>query len=273
MNQICSGLSKTHVWPVQQTRLPGRPFTPTHAETAVANGLIAKEPGVDLASVVMSSTDDVTGLLVAWGEGDRAAHSELMEIVYSELKGLAKAYLRREYANQSLRRPPSFTRPTSSWWISGTCSGATGATSSASRRRPCAVSLSIAHGRPWRRSEAALTRKRVPAAELHAIQEPPDVNVLALDAALSRLETVEPRWSRLVELRFFVGLSVEETAAAVGLSPATVKRDWSLARAWLYREIGAGGNTDSRDSDCASEHLAPVVPVKTRLRGLRDAGP
>ena len=67
------------------------------------------------------------------------------------------------------------------------------------------------------------------------------MNVLALDAALSRLETVEPRLSRLVELRFFVGLSVEETAAAVGLSPATVKRDWSLARAWLYREIGTGG--------------------------------
>ena len=89
------------------------------------------------------------------------------------------------------------------------------------------------------------------------------MNVLALDAALSRLETVEPRWSRLVELRFFVGLSVEETAAAVGLSPATVKRDWSLARAWLYREIGAGGNTDSRDSGCASEHLTPVVPAKT----------
>jgi RNA polymerase sigma factor (TIGR02999 family) len=67
--------------------------------------------------------------------------------------------------------------------------------------------------------------KRVTAAELHAIQEPPDVNVLALDAGLSRLETVEPRWSRLVELRFVVGLSVEETAAAVGLSPATVKHD------------------------------------------------
>jgi RNA polymerase sigma factor (TIGR02999 family) len=104
--------------------------------------------------------------------------------------------------------------------------------------------------------------KRVPAAELHAIQEPPDVNVLALDAALSRLETVEPRWSRLVELRFFVGLSVEETAATVGLSPATVKRDWSLARAWLYREMGAGGNAASRESDCASEHLSPVGPGK-----------
>ena len=66
------------------------------------------------------------------------------------------------------------------------------------------------------------------------------MNVLALDAALSRLETVEPRWSRLVELRFFVGLSVEETAAAVGLSPATVKRDRSLARAWLFCQVTQG---------------------------------
>ena len=68
------------------------------------------------------------------------------------------------------------------------------------------------------------------------------MDMLALDAALSRLETVEPRWSRLVELRFFAGLSVEETAAALGLSPSTVKRDWNLARAWLYREIEAGPN-------------------------------
>jgi RNA polymerase sigma factor (TIGR02999 family) len=77
--------------------------------------------------------------------------------------------------------------------------------------------------------------------ELQAIQGLPDVDVLALDQALSRLEALEPRWSRLVELRFFAGLSVEETAAALELSPATVKRDRSLARAWLYREIGPGG--------------------------------
>jgi RNA polymerase sigma factor (TIGR02999 family) len=132
-------------------------------------------------------------------------YSELMEIVYSELKGLAKAYLRREYANQSLAATAlvheaylklvdqrHMHRRNRSHFF--------GIAAQAMRR------ILIDRARAtWRRSEAALTAQRVPAAELHAIQEPPDVNVLALDAALSRLETVEPRWSRLVELRFSWG--------------------------------------------------------------------
>jgi RNA polymerase sigma factor (sigma-70 family) len=64
------------------------------------------------------------------------------------------------------------------------------------------------------------------------------MDVLALDAALDRLAAIDERQSRLVELRFFGGLTVEETAAALDVSPITVKRDWALARAWLYRELG-----------------------------------
>ena len=75
---------------------------------------------------------------------------------------------------------------------------------------------------------------------------PPDVDVLALDLALSRLEAVEPRWSHLVELRFFAGLTVGETASVLEVSRGTVKRDWSLARAWLYRELkGLPADADS----------------------------
>ena len=151
----------------------------------------------------MSSTHDVTRLLVAWGEGNRAAESELIEILYVELKRLAKAYLRREHANQSL------------------------------------AATALVH-------EAYL--KLVDQRNVHwqSVQESPDVNVLELDTALSRLETLEPRWSRLIELRFFAGLSVDETAAALELSPATIKRDWSLARAWLYRELRANGPAEAR---------------------------
>lgn len=75
----------------------------------------------------------------------------------------------------------------------------------------------------------------------HAICELRGVDLLALDAALARLETLEPRVTRLVELRFFAGLTVSETAAVLGVSPATVKRDWSLARAWLHRELSGRG--------------------------------
>ena len=66
-----------------------------------------------------------------------------------------------------------------------------------------------------------------------------DVNLLALDDALRRLETLDPQKSRIVELRYFAGLTIEETAEALRISPATVKRDWSMARAWLRSEIGA----------------------------------
>ena len=193
----------------------------------------------------MSSTHDVTRLLVAWGEGNRAAESELIEILYVELKRLAKAYLRREHANQSLAATAlvheaylKLVDQRNVHWRNRT--HFFGIAAQAMRR----ILVD--------RARASLAAKRggeaihVPFVESQSVQESPDVDVLELDTALSRLETLEPRWSRLIELRFFAGLSVDETAAALELSPATIKRDWSLARAWLYRELRANGPAESR---------------------------
>jgi RNA polymerase sigma factor (TIGR02999 family) len=69
------------------------------------------------------------------------------------------------------------------------------------------------------------------------IQQKTDVDVVALDAALDRLSELDPQQSRIVELRFFAGLTIEDTSEVMGISPATVKRDWTSARAWLHREI------------------------------------
>ena len=193
----------------------------------------------------MSSSGEVTRLLIAWNEGNPGAQNALMDVVYSELKRLAKAYLRREYTNQSF--------------------------SATALVHEAYFKLVDQHGVNWRnrshffgiaaqamrrilvdRARAAGAAKRGPrdaappaTTEPSAQQAPFDLDVLALDAALSRLETLEPRWARLVELRFFAGLSVEETAAVVGISPATVKRDWQLARAWLYRELRGESTDDS----------------------------
>ena len=193
----------------------------------------------------MSSTHDVTRLLVAWGEGNRAAESELIEILYVELKRLAKAYLRREHANQSLAATAlvheaylKLVDQRNVHWRNRT--HFFGIAAQAMRR----ILVD--------RARASLAAKRggeaiqVPFVESQSVQESPDVDVLELDTALSRLESLEPRWSRLIELRFFAGLSVDETAAALELSPATVKRDWSLARAWLYRELRANGPAELR---------------------------
>ena len=201
-----------------------------------------------MVSAGMRSTSDVTALLVAWAQGNQAVQSELMEVVYAELKRLAKAYLRREYVNRSFAATAlvheaylKLVDQRNVRWRNRR--HFYGIAAQAMRR------ILVDHARASqaaKRGGADATRGA--RTELRRIQEAPDVDVLALDAALSRLETVEPRWSRLVELRFFAGLSVEETAAALGLSPSTVKRDWSLARAWLYREIDAGPNAASRDS-------------------------
>jgi RNA polymerase sigma factor (TIGR02999 family) len=184
----------------------------------------------------MSSPGDVTALLVAWGEGDQAAQSELMEIVYTELKRLAKAYLRREHANHSLAAtalvPEAYLKLVDQrrvHWRNR--SHFFGIAAQAMRR--ILVDRARA-GLAAKRGGGAL---RVVPTDGDAMWEPPGVDLVALDAALSRLESVEPRWSRLVELRFFAGLTVEETAAVLTVSPATVKRDWGLARAWRYREL------------------------------------
>src|SRR4029453_973130 len=71
----------------------------------------------------------------------------------------------------------------------------------------------------------------------HALAAQPSVDIVALDDALERLAAVDPQQGRVVELRFFAGLSVEETAEALGISPATVKRDWSTAKLWLYNDL------------------------------------
>jgi RNA polymerase sigma-70 factor (ECF subfamily) len=74
--------------------------------------------------------------------------------------------------------------------------------------------------------------------------EPPGDEVIAVDEALERLAALDPRQAEIVELRYFVGLSIPDTAAALGISPATVKRDWALARAWLHRELGPASDAD-----------------------------
>lgn len=192
----------------------------------------------------MTSSSDVTELLLAWSEGDHAAQTPLMEIVYAELKQLAKAYLRREFAYDSL--------------------SATGLVHEAylklvDQRRVQWQNRSHFFGIAAQamrrilvdRARAKQAAKRGgPALRLVTDEEkpahlpPPTVDILALDEALSRLGVIDPRWCRLVELRFFAGLSVDETADVLNVSPGTVKRDWGLARAWLFRELRTGRASD-----------------------------
>lgn len=178
---------------------------------------------------------DVTGLLAALSRGDEAAKVRLIEAVYSELRRLARAFLQRERRNHSL--PP--TALVHQAYLKLVDQGGVQwqnrlhffAIAAHQMRR-----ILVDHAR----SRRALKRAGGAMLPLDGIDrgtDPHGVDVLALDAALERLTAAHPRQGQLVELRFFAGLTVAETAGVLGVAPITVKRDWALAKAWLYREM------------------------------------
>lgn len=183
----------------------------------------------------MAQSADVTALLAAWSNGEQAVGSPLMDAVYSELRRLARGYLRRERRDHSL--PPTalvheaylkLVDQRRVRWQSRAHFFAI----AAHVMRRILVDHARAHGAAKRGGGA-----KVAVQDIDAGTDPPDVDVLDLDAALEELARIDPRQSRLVELRFFGGLTVNETAVVLGVAPITVKRDWALARAWLFRAL------------------------------------
>src|SRR5579863_7567484 len=178
---------------------------------------------------------DLTRLLLSWQSGDREALGILIAKVYPELRRLALRQLRREKAGHTLQPTAvvheAFLRLIDQSRVDWQCRAHFFAIAAQSMRR---VLIDYARSRlakKRRHDEAPLS--------LSAVRSPDDglspVDLLALDTALGRLENLDPEQARIVELRFFAGLTVEETAVAMDLSPATIKRHWRSARAWLYQ--------------------------------------
>ena len=184
----------------------------------------------------MPSTTRVTELLQAWGGGDQAAFDELLPIVYDELRRLAGHYLRRERPNHTLQ-PTALVHEAylrlvdqrQMQWQNRT--HFFGAAAQVMRR------ILVDHARQHGAAKRGGAEQRVTLDEGVAFARERDVNLLALDDALNRLAEVDPQMSRLVELRFFGGLSIDDTAQVLGVSEATVTRQWRAAKAWLHREL------------------------------------
>lgn len=180
--------------------------------------------------------NEVTRLLVAWRKGDEQAPGDLFTMLYQELRGLAHAQLRRRHPQQSLATTglvhEAYLKLADQSRLDLRDRGHFLALAARAMRQ---VVVDRARRRAaGKRGGAAVTEvfdEEKMAAEL------PAVDILALDEALARLEALEPRLSRIVEMRFFAGLSVEETAAALEVSERTVKREWQKARAFLYAEL------------------------------------
>jgi RNA polymerase sigma factor (TIGR02999 family) len=196
----------------------------------------------------------VTELLHDWSGGDERALGELMPLVYGELRRLADRQLRAERSNHTLQGTAlvheAYLRLINQRNVSGQSHAQFIGLAAQLMRR-----ILIDHARARRRAKrgggvAPISLEqtgvilgssddegpRFAALELAADSA---ADLSAIDLALTRLEALDPKQSRIVELRFFGGLSIEETAEVVGVSPATVKREWALARAWLRRELSS----------------------------------
>ena len=192
-----------------------------------------------------SSKQEVTQLLVAWSQGDQAAFERLMPLVYEELRRVARRYMKRERVGHTLQTTAvvneAYLRLIDASQVQWQNRAHFFAVSAQLMRR-ILVDYARAHNYIKRGGEA----HRVPLedAAVFSAERAPDI--VALDDALKSLAVMDQRKGRVVELRFFGGLSVEETAEALKVSPRTVLNDWNLAKAWLLRELS---NRESDETD------------------------
>ena len=184
----------------------------------------------------MTTPATITQLLIRWRSGDQAALHELLPQVYDELRRLADYYLHQERPEHTLQ-PSDLVHETYlrlvneqaiDWQDRAHFFGI-----AAVRMRH----ILVEHARSRQAAKRGGGEYRLSLSKANQLAEKRDVNLLALDDALQRLEAMDQQKSRIVELRYFGGLTIEETAEALRVSPATIKRDWSMARAWLRSEI------------------------------------
>jgi RNA polymerase sigma factor (TIGR02999 family) len=185
----------------------------------------------------MQSGEGITQLLIDWSNGDQAALEKLMPLVYDELRRLATNYLRRERASHTLQ-PTALVNEAylklvdqrnAKWQNRAQFFGI-----SAQLMRRILVDHARQH-MAAKRGGSKQQRLSITSAE--RVVKQPEIDLLALNEALDELTIMDPQQAQIVELKFFGGLSIEETAEVLGISHATVERDWKMARAWLRRQL------------------------------------
>jgi RNA polymerase sigma factor (TIGR02999 family) len=178
---------------------------------------------------------DVTALLVAWGQGDRAADSRLMAVVYEDLRRVARRRMRAEREDHSLA-PTALVHEAYMRLID------LRRVQWQNRAQFFAIAARVMRQILVDHARAHVAAKRGGGWKMQLADDlgatmPRHVDLLDVDIALEKLAAIEARLSDLVVLRFFGGMTVEEAAESLGLSPKTATRDWSRARAWLFREL------------------------------------
>jgi len=182
------------------------------------------------------NSHEVTQLLIQWSNGDKAALDKLMPLIYEELRQLARHYMNRERAGHTLQTTAlvneAYLRLINRKQVHWQNRAHFFAIAAHLMR-----SILVDHARSHAYAKRGGGARKIALDEALAVSQQRAADVVALDDALKRLAEIGRQQSRIVELQFFGGLTIEETAEVLGLSPATIKREWSTAKAWLYHEL------------------------------------
>jgi RNA polymerase sigma factor (TIGR02999 family) len=187
-----------------------------------------------------ASAERVSKLLLNWGQGDQNAREELIPLVYAELRRIARRYLWQERPDHTFQsgalvheaylrllseKPPQWQNRPHFFGVA----------------EQLMRHILVDHARSRLAAKRGAGAPRLTLDPQISLPQKREVDLVELDDALTKLATLDPQQSRLIELRFFGGLSIEETSVVLGVSPATVKREWATARAWLQREMKQKG--------------------------------
>lgn len=179
---------------------------------------------------------DVTALLIDWNQGDQSALDRLMPVVYDELRRLAARCMAREGPGHTLQSTAvvneAYLKLIDQQRVHWQNRAQFFAVAAQMIRR-----ILVDHARVANAAKRGGLARKLSLDEGIGVPETRDLDLIALDDALGSLAQFDPQQSRVIELRFFAGLTIEETAEALGISPATVKRDWVTAKAWLFNEL------------------------------------
>lgn len=210
----------------------------------------------------MAPTHDLTAWLVAWRNGDQAAESRLVAAVYEDLRRIARRRLRAERSDHSLAPTAlvheAYVRLVGLRRLQWQNRAQFFAIAARVMRR-----ILVDHARGHGAEKRGGSGVKVPLTEHLGATLPAEVDLLDLDSALTRLAAVHPGHAHLVELRFFGGLTIEEAAEVLDRSPAALKRDWAVARAWLFRDLRG-----VRQNEALHGAPAPVVRAEGPDRRL-----
>ena len=181
---------------------------------------------------------DVTDLLLSWRQGDAAALERLVPVVYDELRRVARRRLQREAPGHALQST-ALVHEVYLRLVNLDRLALNGRTHFFAVASGLMRQILVDHARRQRADKRGGDPAMLSLDDVSPAAQPTSVDLLALDEALEALSAIDSRQCRVVELRFFAGLNIDETAEALGISAATVEREWAVAKAWLYRRLSA----------------------------------